>query len=64
MSFKFELGEKVVITVSGEVGEVIGRAEYVASAHNYWIRYCMADGRATEQWWQENALDQAPQLPA
>lgn len=54
--FAFELNATVTITVSGERGVIIGRAEYATSANNYLVRYKMADGRATEQWWQEEAL--------
>lgn len=59
MSFKFELGAKVSVTVSGETGEVIGRAEYTTAANNYYVRYRSADGRAVEAWWQEEALQPA-----
>jgi hypothetical protein len=55
-SFKFSLGENVVVEVSGEIGEVIGRAEYTNSTNNYFVRYRSADGRAVEAWWQEDAL--------
>lgn len=54
--FKFQLGQTVVIATSGETGEVIGRAEYLASQPNYLIRYRCADGRAVEAWWTEDAL--------
>lgn len=57
MSFKKDLGEVVVISASGESGEVIGRAEYKASEDNYLIRYQAADGRAIEAWWAESALN-------
>jgi len=56
MGFKFNLGEKVTVEVSGETGEVLGRAEYTTAANNYLIRYRCADGRAVEAWWQEDAL--------
>lgn len=54
--FKFSLNQNVTIAVSGEVGEVIGRAEYTKSEASYLIRLKAADGRATEAWWQESAL--------
>jgi hypothetical protein len=60
-TFKFALGQTVTIAVSGETGEVLGRAEYTTAANNYFVRYKTADGRATECWWQENALTEAPQ---
>ena len=59
MTFKFNLGDKVTVTVSGETGEVLGRAEYTTAANNYYVRYCAADGHAVEQWWQEDALTAA-----
>ena len=56
MAFEFDLGEKVRIEVSGETGEVRGRAEYSTSANNYLLRYCTNNGQAVENWWQEDAL--------
>lgn len=59
MQFKFNLTQRVVIAASGESGDVIGRAEYTHSANSYYIRYRAADGRATEAWWAEDALQPA-----
>ena len=57
---KFELKQQVRITVSGEAGEIIGRADYsTANLPSYLIRYKTADGRAAEQWWTEDALEAA-----
>ncbi|PRD64150.1 hypothetical protein [Malikia granosa] len=53
----YQLDDDVVITASGERGQVIGRAEYTNSSNNYLVRYKCADGRAVEQWWQEDALE-------
>lgn len=58
-SFRFTLKQQVVITCSGEVAEVIARAEYSNSENNYYVRYRAADGRATETWWCESALSAA-----
>lgn len=56
--WKFGLNDDVRISVSGEVGTVIGRAEYATSDEpNYWVRYKAADGRAVESWWQQSALE-------
>lgn len=55
-SFEFEIGSIVTIGVSGERGDVIGRAEYVYAGNSYLIRYKSADGRAVEIWWDEGAL--------
>lgn len=57
--FKFELKDAVKIVISGEVGLVIARAEYIGNANGYLVRYQAGDGRATEQWWQEDALEAA-----
>lgn len=56
MSFNFEMNQHVCIAASGEVGQVVGRAEYVNSANSYFVRYIARDGRAVEQWWAEDAL--------
>lgn len=56
MPFKFELGQKVVITVSGEAGEVEGRAEYTDGEPCYYVRYKAGGGCAAEDWWREKAL--------
>ncbi|MDP3088852.1 MAG: hypothetical protein Q8M99_11785 [Methylotenera sp.] len=56
MAFKFDIGDAVVIEVSGEGGIVIGRAEYVSSESNYLIRYKSSDFKAVEQWWSDSAL--------
>lgn len=55
-SFAFSLGQQVVITASGEAGQVVGRAEYLNSSNSYYVRYQARDGRATEAWWTEDAL--------
>jgi hypothetical protein len=54
--FKFELGEPVMIDVSGERGIVIGRAEYEASVPQYLILLKAADGQAKTAWWEANFL--------
>ena len=58
-SFAFSLGQQVVITASGEEGQVVGRAEYSNSSNSYYVRYRARDGRATEAWWTEDALTAA-----
>lgn len=57
MGLKFNINDKVQISVSGEVGDIHGRAEYKAAESSYLIRYKSADGRATEAWWQESAIE-------
>lgn len=45
MSFKHGLGQTVKISVSGEMGHVKGRAEYLNNCPAYLIHYRAADGR-------------------
>lgn len=57
---KFNLGDKVKISISGEVGEVIGRAEYLTNYDpQYQVRYVSASGCAIEAWWAEQTLEAA-----
>lgn len=55
-TFKFAIGQEIAIACSGEVGTIIGRAEYAESADAYFVRYRAGDGRAVEAWWAESAL--------
>lgn len=55
-NFEFGLKQSVAIKISGEKGEVIGRAEYWSAERSYLVRYCAGNGVATEQWWPESAL--------
>jgi len=57
--FTFELKARVRIIASGEVGEVIGRAEYSHADDSYFIRYKAGDGRAVESWWNDDAIEAA-----
>lgn len=56
MAFKFELHQVVQIVAGSEIGEVVGRADYVNCVPRYLLRYKAADGRAAEVWWSEDAL--------
>lgn len=56
-NFKFELGAEVTISVSGEHGIVVGRAEYPDSPNIYLVLYKSSEGRAVEGWWKENVLE-------
>ena len=56
MSFKHALGLAVQITVSGEEGQVKGRAEYVNQSNAYLIHYRAADGRAVDSWFDESEV--------
>ena len=50
-----DLGQKVAIVISGECGQVVGKAQYLSSddvySARYLVRYQAADGRAVEAWW-------------
>lgn len=58
-NFDFGLMQGVVIAISGECGQVVGRAEYPFSENQYLVRYKCADGRAVENWWPKSALTSA-----
>lgn len=55
--FRFALRQVVKISETGETGTVHARSESTSSEPQYLVRYKAADGRATEQWWSENALE-------
>ena len=59
-TFKFELGDQVLITCSGETGTVIGRAQYLDSFDNFYVRYKSGIGVACQQWWDGRALEAKP----
>lgn len=54
--FALALNQDARIRVSGEVGRVVGRAQYPFAENSYLLRYRAADGRAVEAWWAESAL--------
>lgn len=55
-TFKFVIGANVSLSMSGEKGEIIGRAEYKTESNKYYVRYVTAQGSQTEDWISENAL--------
>lgn len=57
--FKFELEAQVKLKLSGEKGYVIGRAESTECVNQYHTRYVTGDGRQTESWIAEDALEAA-----
>ena len=59
MTYKHEMKGTARIVVSGEVGIVIARCEYLNSEAMYLLRYEDKMGRAQECWWGESALEQA-----
>lgn len=54
--FAFNLGDQLSLSLSGEAGVVIGRAEFANSDDSYLIRYKAGDGRLVEAWWDVSAL--------
>lgn len=54
--FKFNLGQSVLIAISGEQGTVEGRCQYSNKPSCYLLRYKAADGQAREAWWDEDTL--------
>lgn len=48
----FGLFQEVIIACSGEQGHIVG--EFIDNS--YLVRYCRADGVATEQVWSADAL--------
>lgn len=53
--WKFDFDEMVVIDMSGQIGKVVGRAQYVYAEPSYLIRL-VESGVAREAWWTESAL--------
>ncbi|MEG0937927.1 MAG: hypothetical protein RSE32_03250 [Comamonas sp.] len=56
-TFKFNLGQLVQISISGEQGQVRARGDGVERANQYLVHYKTAQGEATEQWWCEDQLE-------
>ncbi|SON54331.1 hypothetical protein HDIA_0790 [Hartmannibacter diazotrophicus] len=54
--FKFEMNQRVALSMSGEYGVVIGRAEYLDLAPQYYIRYVDGTDRQVQDWIPESAL--------
>lgn len=61
VEFDYNIHDVVMISVSGEVGEIIGRAEREYDLHEYLVRYKDANGCAVERWWNENAIEETNQ---
>ena len=55
--FKFGLGDLVMLAMSGEKGEVRGRAEYTDWDSSYYVRYVSGHGCQVEDWISESALE-------
>jgi len=65
MRNKYNLGQKVKISVSGEIGTVNGIAFYKKNENepNYLIRYKNNQGVAVENWWDQDALESVELKP-
>lgn len=46
----FNLGDDVMLTISGEQGQVIGVASYLAGFTQYQVHYKDANGAAQTEW--------------
>jgi hypothetical protein len=55
--FRFDFGQRVCLTLTGESGIVVGKCHYMNNECQYAIRYVAADGRQVESWLQESALE-------
>ena len=60
-TFKFNLGQPVQISISGEQGQVRARGDGIERPNQYLVNYKTAQGSATEQWWYEDQLESAPE---
>jgi hypothetical protein len=57
--FLYEMKATVKMTESNEQGAVIGRAEYQDHVNSYLVRYRAGDGRQSEGWFDESAIEAA-----
>ncbi|RXA95605.1 hypothetical protein [Yersinia sp. 2105 StPb PI] len=60
MPFKFSLKQNVVITVSGEAGQVISRLDTINAENSYLVSYKNANGCSTKKWFDSFELTEAP----
>ncbi len=54
--FDYALKDRVVITCSGENGEVVGRCDSVNQEKQYLVKYKSGAGNAVENWWFQSDL--------
>lgn len=57
MDFRYELNQKVRLAMSNEEGVIVARSQELSGEPQYRIRYLAGDGRQTECWWAESALE-------
>ena len=56
-TFKFNLSQKVTISISGENGVIRGRSDSVDCSNRYFVAYKSAQGNSTESWISEDQLE-------
>jgi hypothetical protein len=54
--YDFEMEQEVVINLSGHIGRVIGRAEYVDAKQNYYVEFVNGNGNAVTEWFVAREL--------
>ena len=59
--FKFKIGDRAQLIVSGESGRITGMSLYEHGGPQYFLHYKAADGRAVSQWWDESNLEPVPE---
>ena len=57
---KFNLKDKVIISVTGTPATVIGRSEYIDYPNSYWLLFADGQGNPREEWWSEARIESAP----
>jgi hypothetical protein len=57
--FNYIIGQNVKLSLSGESGDVIGRAEYKDQPPSYYVRYLAADGCQVKEWLNDDDLQPA-----
>lgn len=61
-TFAFELNQPVQLSMSGEKGVIIGRAEYIGgNPPSYRVRYVDAVGRQQTDWFDDTSIEAQPQ---
>ena len=57
---KYDLNDRVQITISGETGVITAVCQYISSETKYELLYCeKGTGKATSDWWSECELTPA-----
>lgn len=53
----FNIGDEVRVILTGQVGQVIGRAEYNnVYPNSYWVQYESGEGNLAKSWFDEQDL--------